>query len=67
MGAYCDQSTREWFEQAASERGAKLDIGKACVRFRNLGDLPLYLAGEAVSRIPVEQYIRVYEEGRSGD
>ncbi len=66
MGVYCDQSTREWFEREAGERGAKLDIGKACVRFRKAEDLPLDLVGEAIARTSVDEYIRIYEESRSG-
>ena len=67
MGVYRDQSTRERFERAAAESGAKLDIDQACVRFRKLDDLPLDLVGEAIGRIPVDEYIRIYEESRSGD
>jgi hypothetical protein len=67
MGVYCDQSTREWFESEVAGRGAKLDIGKACVRFKGLDDLPLDLVGEAIALIPVDQYIRTYEESRRGD
>ena len=66
MGVYCDQSTRQWFEREASERGAKLDMGKACVRFRKAGDLPLDLVGEAIAKRSVDEYIRIYEESRSG-
>lgn len=67
MGVYCDQSTRQWFEHEAGERGARLDIGKACVRFSKLEDLPLDLVGEAIAMIPVNEYIRIYEESRRGE
>ena len=67
MGVYCDQSTREWFEGEAAGRGAKLDIGKACVRFKRLDDLPLDLVGEAIALIPVDEYMRIYEQSRRGD
>ena len=66
MGVYCDQSTREWFESGAAGRGAKLDVGKACVRFKRLDDLPLDLVGEAIALIPVDEYIRIYEGSRTG-
>ena len=66
MGVYCDQGTRGWFEDQAAARGAKLDIGKACVRFRKLEDLPLDLVGEAIAMIPADEYIRIYEESRQG-
>ena len=65
MGIYGDEGNRAWFEEAAAERGAKLDIGKSCVRFRKLDDLPLDMVGEAIARFPVEDFIQKYEESRS--
>jgi hypothetical protein len=67
MGIYGEVDGRNWFEAEAEKRGAKLDIGKACVRFRRLEDLPLDLVGEAVARIGVEDFIEKYERSRSGD
>ncbi|MFA9400179.1 MAG: DUF1801 domain-containing protein [Acidobacteriota bacterium] len=67
MGIYGEVDGRNWFEAEAEKRGAKLDIGKACVRFRRLEDLPLDLVGEAVARIGVEDFIDKYERSRSGD
>jgi hypothetical protein len=66
MGIYSDEGNREWFEQAAAERGARLDIGKSCVRFRKLEDLPLDLVGEAIARYPVDDFIRLHEKTHSG-
>jgi Domain of unknown function (DU1801) len=65
MGIYGDKGNRSWFEAAAAKRGAKLDIGKSCVRFRRLGDLPLDLVTEAVGRIGVDEYIGIYEASRT--
>ena len=61
MGIYGDDGNRSWFEAAAAERGAKLDVGKACVRFRRLDDLPLDLVTQAVARIGVDEYLEAYE------
>jgi CobQ-like glutamine amidotransferase family enzyme len=66
MGIYGDQGNRAWFEQEAADRGAKLDIGKSCVRFKALEDLPLDLVGDAIARLPVEDFIRIHEQERSG-
>jgi len=65
MGIYGDAGNRAWFEAAAAKLGAKLDIGKSCVRFRRLDDLPLELVTEAVGRIDPEQYIALYEASRA--
>ena len=57
MCVYGDAATRAWFEQEYRASGKKLDMGKACVRFRKLEDLPLEVIGKAIARTPVEKYI----------
>ena len=42
--------------------GKKLDMGKACIRFKKLEDLPLDVIGESVAGVPAEEYIRRYIE-----
>jgi hypothetical protein len=48
---------REQFAKA----GKNLDMGKSCIRFKRLGDLPLEVVAEAVRRTTVEQHIADYE------
>jgi hypothetical protein len=40
-------------------------MGKACVRFKKIEDLPLDLIGEAIARMTVSDFIAVYEASRS--
>ena len=40
-------------------------MGKSCVRFRKLDDLPLELVGEVVARTPIDEFIEVYKASRS--
>jgi uncharacterized protein YdhG (YjbR/CyaY superfamily) len=56
--AYVSEGRAEWFRSEAARRGCRLDMGKACVRFRRAEDLPLDLVGEvvALSADFVEQY-----------
>jgi hypothetical protein len=61
MCIYGDQKLRSWFEAEYRRRGKKLDAGKSCVRFKSLHDLPLELVGEAISRVSVEDLIRMHE------
>jgi uncharacterized protein DUF1801 len=61
MGAYGDTKTRTWLEGEFKKRGKKLDIGKACLRFKTVDDLPLDVIGEAIAKIPPEKYIQIYE------
>ena len=44
--------------------GKKLDMGKACVRFKKLDDLPLDLIGKTIARVSVKDYLAVYERSR---
>jgi hypothetical protein len=54
---YGDAATTEWFQHAYAASGKKLDMGKACVRFKKLDDLPLDVIGKVFARTPVKRYI----------
>ena len=64
MGAYGDPATREWFERAYAASGKKLDMGKSCVRFKKLEDLPLDVVAEVIARTPVAKLLEQYEAAR---
>jgi len=64
MGIYGDDRLREWFESEYRKTGKRMDVGKSCVRFKELDDLPLDLIGEAVASLPVEDFIALYERAR---
>ena len=53
----------QWFRSAWMKTGKKLDIGKACIRFKKAGDLALDVIGEAVRRVPASAYIEFCEAG----
>jgi hypothetical protein len=61
---YGDSEAERWFVDRYKETGKRLDMGKSCVRFRKLDDLPLDLVGDAVQRTSVEQFIKIYEASR---
>ena len=61
MTVYGDPETAAWFRQAYSAAGKKLDMGKACVRFKKVEALPLELIGQVIARTPVKKYIRRVE------
>lgn len=64
MNVYGDKTTERWFVEQYRASGKKLDMGKSCVRFKRLEDLPLDLIGKAVARTTVAQYIEFYEASR---
>ncbi len=60
----CDygQGTDEgWLRKAFARAGKKLDMGKCCIRFKKLDDLPLDVIGEAIRRVPTKAYIKFYQ------
>jgi hypothetical protein len=61
---YASPSLLEWFTEAYRKSGKKLDMGKACVRFKSLEDLPLDVIGQCVAKVPVDDFVAMYEEGR---
>ena len=56
-GIYMDDGAREEFEAGYRATGKRMDIGKSCVRFRKLEDLPLPLIGEAIGQIPADEFV----------
>ena len=63
-GVYADEEAREDFEQAYRATGKRMDMGKSCVRFRRLDDLPIEVVGEAIARYPVNDFVDLYHRAR---
>jgi hypothetical protein len=61
MCLYNEPSFEEWFRQAWSKTGKKLDMGKSCIRFKRLEDVPLAVIGRAVAKVPVKKFVAFYE------
>ena len=64
MGLYTEGDDEAWFRKQYADRGMKLDMGKSCVLFKRLDEVPLDVLGEAVARIPVGEFIARYEDSR---
>jgi hypothetical protein len=65
MGLYSSEPEVAWFEQQYADRGLKLDMGKSCVRFKRLDQVPLDVVGEVIAKIPPARYIERYEAARA--
>ena len=63
-GVYSDPDARADFERAYRASGKRIDMGKSCVRFRRLDDLPLDVVGDAIARYPIEEFVDLYHRGR---
>ena len=56
-GVYMSDETRAEFEREYQATGKRMDMGKSCVRFQKLEDLPVLLIGEAIGQIPAEEFV----------
>lgn len=54
---YMDEGTRKEFEAAYRATGKRMNMGKSCVRFRRVEDLPLDLVGDAIAMMPVREFV----------
>lgn len=62
MGIYADQKLYDWFvAEFPKHCKAKLDMGKSCIRFKKLDDIPYDLIGELVTKMTVDEWIELYE------
>lgn len=62
MGVYADKNLYDWFVGEYAKRCKyKLDMGKSCVRFKKMEDIPYDLIAELVQKISVQDWIALYE------
>lgn len=62
---YMDEDEAESFEARYRATGKRYDVGKSCVRFRTVDDLPLDLVAETIAATPVDAFIDQYEQARA--
>lgn len=62
MGIYADKALYDWFVAEYCKRCKyKLDMGKSCVRFKKMDDIPYDLIAELTQKISVQDWIALYE------
>ncbi len=62
--AYMDAARTRSLADEFEKAGKKLDMGKSCVRFKKLDDLPLDVIAQAVASTPPDDFIAQYEANR---
>ncbi len=65
MGIYGSDALREKFEAAYRATGKRMDIGKSCVRFRRLDDLPLDVVGDAIAAVSLDDLLAMHDHAAS--
>jgi hypothetical protein len=64
MSCYATKDDRVAFEKAYRASGKRMDMGKSCVRFKKIEDLPLPLIVTYIKRYSLKEFIQVYEDSR---
>jgi uncharacterized protein YdhG (YjbR/CyaY superfamily) len=61
-GIYAIPEIHNWFvNEYPKHCKRKLDMGKSCIRFKKMEDIPFDLIGELCKKISVDKWIEVYE------
>ncbi|SDS52836.1 protein of unknown function (DU1801) [Polaribacter sp. KT25b] len=62
MGIYADKELLDWFvSEYPKHCKRKLDMGKSCIRFKKMDEIPFDLIGELASKISVNKWVTIYE------
>ena len=62
MGVYAKKELLDWFTNEYPKHcKRKLDMGKSCIRFKYMDDVPYKLIGELASKMTVDHWIGMYE------
>jgi hypothetical protein len=61
MGIYIDPANAKYLQDEFKKRGLKLDMGKSCLRFKQLDDLPLDVIATVISRTRPEALMSAYD------
>jgi hypothetical protein len=64
-GVYQDAERKKWLEREFKKAGKKLDMGKSCLHFNRLEDLPLDVIAKAIGSTPPDEFIEQYEASRT--
>ncbi len=63
MGIYTKKELMDWFvNEYPKHCNRKLDMGKSCIRFKKIDEIPYDLIGELVGKMTADQWIQIYEK-----
>lgn len=62
MGIYANPKLLEWFiKEYTIQCKHKPDMGKSCIRFKKIDQIPYKLIGELMQKISVDEWVKLYE------
>jgi hypothetical protein len=64
MTPYMNPAQEQWLRDEFKKAGKKLDMGKSCLLFKKLDDLPLDAIATLIASTPPAEFIAQYERAR---
>jgi hypothetical protein len=64
LGVYSNPNEEKKFREEYEKTGKKIDMGKSCLIFKSIDDIPLDFLGKVISETSVEDLIKRYEDSR---
>jgi len=62
MGMYAKPELLDWFvAEFPKHSKRKLDMGKSCIRFKKMDEIPFELIAELSKKMTVDEWINIYE------
>lgn len=63
MGIYAKKELLDWFvSEYPKHCKRKLDMGKSCIRFKKIDEIPYELIGELTTKMTAKEWINCYED-----
>jgi len=63
MGLYADQELQDWFvDEYPKHSKYKLDMGKSCIRFKKVDEIPYELIAELINKMNANEWVNLYEK-----
>lgn len=63
MGIYAQPDLLDWFvNEYPKHAKSKLDMGKSCIRFKKMNDIPFELIAKLMTKLSPTEWIALYEK-----
>lgn len=67
MGIYADPQLMNWFlNEYPKHSTMKPDMGKSCIRFKRIDEIPYGLIGELATKMSISEWVELYESNLKG-
>ena len=64
-GVHMDPLGESWLKSEFEKAEKKLDMGKSCIRFKKIENLPLDVIGKVAGGQSVEKFVEAYQQARN--